>query len=120
MTYIADVPSYTVRRTQIYLDQEQDRRLAEQARRLGRTKSALIREAIDAYLAGDTKEARLARFKAAADAAFGIAPYLPEDYVEQLRAASVRASDELMRRWHGDDYQAVWAADDAEQAEAPE
>jgi hypothetical protein len=36
---------YIVRRTQIYLDEEQDRRLAERARATGRTKSDLIREA---------------------------------------------------------------------------
>jgi hypothetical protein len=42
--------AYIVRRTQIYLDEEQDRRLARRARAEGVTKSRLIRRAIDAYL----------------------------------------------------------------------
>ncbi len=41
---------YIVKRTQIYLDDEQDRRLQERARATGRTKSALIRDAIDRLL----------------------------------------------------------------------
>jgi predicted DNA-binding protein len=70
---------YIVRRTQIYLDEEQDRRLAERARATGRTKSDLIREAVDRLL--DTplsEDEEMARFRAAVDAAFGIAPYLED------------------------------------------
>ena len=43
--------TYIMKRTQIYLDDEHDRRLSERADAAGTTKSALIREAIDAYLA---------------------------------------------------------------------
>ena len=39
------------RRTQIYLDEEQRRRLDERGRHLGRSMASLIREAIDAFLA---------------------------------------------------------------------
>jgi hypothetical protein len=41
---------YIMRRTQIYLREEQDRRLEQRARAAGATKSALIREAIDRFL----------------------------------------------------------------------
>lgn len=40
-----------MKRTQIYLENEQDERLERRARASGRTKSALIREAINRFLA---------------------------------------------------------------------
>lgn len=43
--------SYIVRRTQIYLNDAQDRALAARAAESGTTKSAVIRHAVDAYLA---------------------------------------------------------------------
>lgn len=39
-----------MKRTQIYLDEEQDARLEQRARVEGNTKSSLIRSAIDAFL----------------------------------------------------------------------
>ena len=81
---------YIANRTQIYLHEHQERRLKERSRQLGRTKSALIRDAIDAYLSptGGEEEA-LARLHAAVNEASGAAPDLPSgaDYVEELRAA---------------------------------
>lgn len=41
---------YIMKRTQIYLEEEQDRRLERRARATAVTKSALIREAIDRFL----------------------------------------------------------------------
>ena len=96
---------YIVRRTQIYLDEEQDRRLAERARATGRTKSDLIREAVDRFLDTPlTEEERLARFRAAANAAFGIAPYLEDGaaYARKLRDIDRRRAERLEERWHGD------------------
>jgi predicted DNA-binding protein len=95
---------YIVRRTQIYLDEEQDRRLAERARATGRTKSDLIREAVDRLLdepVGEDEE--LARFRAAVDAAFGIAPYLEDGvaYVRKLRDIDRRRQERREREWHG-------------------
>jgi predicted DNA-binding protein len=82
--------TYIASRTQIYLHEHQERRLKERSRQLGRTKSALIREAIDAYLSpsGGEEEA-LTRLHAAVQEARGAAPDLPSgaDYVEELRAA---------------------------------
>jgi len=46
---------YIMRRIQIYLADSQARALAVRADRLGRTKSDLIREAIDSYLAPDER-----------------------------------------------------------------
>lgn len=81
--------TYIAHRTQIYLDDHQDRRLTERSRQVGRTKSALVREAIDAYLApASTDHGALARLRSAVRAASGAAAYLPSgaDYVEELRA----------------------------------
>ena len=41
-----------MKRTQIYLDERQDQKLAERAATTARTKSDLIREAIERYLDG--------------------------------------------------------------------
>jgi predicted DNA-binding protein len=81
--------SYIAHRTQIYIDDLQDRRLRERSRQVGRTKSALIREAIAAYLAPvSTDDGALARLRAAVREARGAAPHLAPgaDYVEELRA----------------------------------
>ncbi len=81
--------SYIAHRTQIYLDDAQDRQLVDRARQVGRTKSALIRDAIDAYLSpASSEDNALAGLRAAVKDAAGAAPYLPSgvDYVEELRA----------------------------------
>jgi predicted DNA-binding protein len=96
---------YIMRRTQIYLDEEQDRRLAEHALATGRTKSDLIREAVDRFLDTPlTEEEELARFRAAADAAFGIAPYLEDGatYVRKLRDNDRRRQERLERQRSGE------------------
>lgn len=90
-----------MKRTQIYLGDEQDDQLAQRAASEGVTKSALIRRAIDEYLeGGDDERVRLARFRAAVDAVAGSAPELPDGavYVERLRALDTRRQDELERR----------------------
>lgn len=93
--------SYIMRRTQIYLDEKQAERLARRARARGTTASKMIREAIDSYLAGpdDAAEHR-ARYRAALDASFGVAPYLVEgtQYVDELRNADRVRDDELRER----------------------
>ena len=76
-----------------------------QARATGRTKSDLIREAVDHLLdAPLTEEEELARFRAAADAAFGIAPYLEDGvaYVRKLRDNDRRRQERLEEQWHGE------------------
>ncbi len=90
-----------MRRTQIYLDEQQTQELDERASTRGATRSELIREAIDSYLgAGEDESARLARFHQAVEATAGIAPYLSpgEEYVEEIRAAGGRKLARLERR----------------------
>jgi predicted DNA-binding protein len=89
---------YIMKRTQIYLDEEQAEELARRAAIRGSTASKMIREAIDEYLAEPADAAeRLTRYRAALDASFGIAPHLPDGatYVEELRRADRARRDEL-------------------------
>lgn len=90
-----------MRRTQIYLDEQQAEQLDERASTRGATRSKLIREAIDAYLgAGEDESARLARFQEAVEATAGIAPYLPpgDEYVDEIRRAGARKLSGLEQR----------------------
>jgi hypothetical protein len=93
--------SYIMTRTQIYLDDGQDKELARRAAAEGLTKSALIRRAVDDYLNGSTDDQlALARFKAAVETGAGAAPDLPEGsvYVERLRALDVRSHEQIERQ----------------------
>ncbi len=93
--------SYIVKRTQIYLDDRQDKELGRRAAAEGITKSALIRRAVDVYLNGaDDEGLRLARFKAALEAVAGVAPELPKGslYVERLRALDLHRQEDIERR----------------------
>jgi hypothetical protein len=58
-------------RTQIYLTEDQRRRLDARGRRTGAPMARLIREAVDAYLADDRPDT-----DAALDESFGAAPEL--------------------------------------------
>ncbi len=90
-----------MKRTQIYLEDEQDRLLDERARARGTTKSHLIRDALDAYLGlGASEEGRLTAFRAALRGAFGKASYLPDgaSFVREVRRLDVRRQEALERR----------------------
>ena len=93
--------SYIMKRTQIYLQADQDRRLAARARAAGTTKSTVIREAIESYLSTpDEEAARLEAFRAAV-AAMATSPVdLPDGrlYVEALRATDREREEDLERR----------------------
>lgn len=98
-----------VKRTQIYIDEEQDRRLGERSVIEGRTKSALIRTAIDEYLAkGESDESRHLRFVEVLHSCAGIAPYLPDGqtYVETIRTGDLRRQRELDHQWRHTDPEA--------------
>jgi len=86
-----------VKRTQIYLDEQQAARLDERAAEGGTTRSSVIREAIDSYLTPDGDEWR-ARWREAVRDTGGIAPYLPDDNVDAMRAAGARKLTSLERR----------------------
>jgi predicted transcriptional regulator len=90
-----------MKRTQIYLDEDQDKKITRRASAMGVTKSTVIRQAIDAHLdAPDPAADRLARFHAALEAVARKPLSLPDgrSYVEGLRAADVRRQDEIERR----------------------
>ena len=92
--------SYIMKRTQIYLDADQDRRLTVRARAAGTTKSTLIREAIETYLTTPGDADRLTAFRAAVDAVER-SPVTLQDgaaYVEALRAADELRDEEIERR----------------------
>lgn len=95
---------YTVRRTQIYLDEGQDQRLSRRASLSGTTKSALIREAIDTFLDGpESDAATLHRYLAALDEVESHPLSLPEgkQYVEALRTSDSLRRAENERRFGG-------------------
>lgn len=85
----SDVYSYIMRRTQIYLDEDQTARLDRRAAAEGASRSTLIRHAVDEYLTGgdDDAAAWQAQWRKAVKGTAGIAPYLDEgaEYVETLR-----------------------------------
>ncbi len=92
---------YIVKRTQIYIDDEQDRRLAVRAAGSGQTKSSVIRRAIERYLAeGEEEATRLLRFRQAVRAVAGTLTDLDDGarYVERLRRADRARQAELEER----------------------
>lgn len=93
--------AYIMRRTQIYLGEEQDAQLEARSRATGDTKSAIIRDAVDAFFADDATAASsgLARMRAALSEASGVAEHLPDgaDYVEEIRARDAARLDDLDR-----------------------
>lgn len=94
--------SYIVRRTQVYIGEEQDAMLDARARATQTTKSALIRDAIDAFLSDNasSESSAVERMRAALDGAGGVAVDLPSgtEYVEALRAADADRAARLDRR----------------------
>lgn len=79
---------YIMRRTQIYLSDEQGRALQRQARASGRTMSDLIRAAIDAAYSGGRQMSRSERARIARRTAGGWAgfPETGAQYVERVRS----------------------------------
>jgi len=87
-----------VKRTQIYLDEAQDAELAAHAAATGRTKSDLIRQAIDGFLdrpSGDQNALR--RFRAALGATAGAVPRLDTGaaFVDDVRRHDADRLDRL-------------------------
>ena len=96
--------SYIMKRTQIYLDERQDERLAHRARSAGTTKSTVIREAIEEYLAKPDEDARLAELRAVLDALERKPLALPDGaaFVDALRQADTSRDAEIESRRNGE------------------
>lgn len=92
--------SYIMKRTQIYLEGDQDRRLTARARAAGTTKSTVIREAIERYLTTPDEDARLAAFRDAIEAIESAPTAMPDGaaYVDTVRAADRTRDEEIERR----------------------
>jgi len=92
--------SYIMRRTQIYLSSDQAASLARRARAAGTTKSNLIREAIEEYLAKPDEDARLAELRGVLDELARTPIDIPDGatYVDELRAADVARDSALESR----------------------
>jgi predicted transcriptional regulator len=90
-----------MKRTQIYIEDEQDRKLARQASAMGVTKSTIIRRAIEEFLSSPSNEAaRLARYRTALEEVSKKPVPLPDgrSYVEAIRAADIRRQREIEQR----------------------
>jgi predicted transcriptional regulator len=90
-----------MKRTQIYLDEDQDRRLADRARAAGVTKSMLIRQAVTALLDAPSDDAsRLAEFRAALDHVAASPATLPagQTYVEDVRGGDQARERDIEKR----------------------
>ena len=89
-----------MRRTQIYLSSEQAASLARRARAAGTTKSNLIREAIEEYLAKPDEDARLAELRGVLDELARTPIDLPDGatYVDALREADAARDTALESR----------------------
>ncbi len=89
--------TYIMKRTQIYLEADQDGRLARRAIGRGTTKSELIREAIEVYLTRPDDTDPLKAFHAALDDIEDAPLKLPDGaaYVEAIRAADITRQNEL-------------------------
>lgn len=93
---------YIVQRTQIYLDETAAGRLDERARAAGATRSQLIRDAIDRYLALDerTEAEVVRRQREALTRVFGRVPDIGET-VARSRARDAERTAELDDRRRG-------------------
>lgn len=98
---------YIVIRTQLYLTEEQHRRLKGRAAAAGRTLSDEVRTAVDQHLYGDDQDREAARVRRRAFAERmrarpgWVREETGEAYVERFRAAGARRLDELEGQWHG-------------------
>ncbi len=92
-----------MRRTQIYLDEDQDKLLTERSKQTGRTKSDLIREALDIYLGrgGIQRDEWQERWRRTVDDTFGIAPYLPSaaEWLHERRRDAIDRQRMLDEHW---------------------
>ncbi len=92
---------YTMQRTQIYLSEEELARLDREAERTGRTRSRLIRDAINRAYAHQVDMEEFERVLRDAAGAWKGAPFTGLEYVEAIRTRGFSALEELWPEWYG-------------------
>ncbi len=94
---------YTMHRTQVYLTKSEIARLDLEADRTGRTRSSLIRDAINRTYAHQTDIEEFERALHEAAGAWKGAPFTGQEYVEAIRTRGFGALEELWPEWYGHD-----------------
>ena len=94
---------YTMQRTQIYLSEDEITRLDREAERTGRTRSRLIRDAINRAYAHEVDIEEFERVLRDSAGAWKGAPFTGQEYVEAIRTRGFSALVELWPEWYGPD-----------------
>lgn len=94
---------YTMHRTQIYLSDDELQRLDREAERTGRTRSRLIRDAINRTYAHEVDIEEFERVLRDSAGAWKGAPFTGQEYVEAIRTRGFGALEELWPEWYGAD-----------------
>lgn len=94
---------YTMQRTQIYLSEDEITRLDREAERTGRSRSRLIRDAINRAYAHQVDIEEFERVLRASAGAWKGAPFTGQEYVEAIRTRGFGALEELWPEWYQQD-----------------
>jgi predicted transcriptional regulator len=94
---------YTMQRTQIYLSEDELARLDREAVRTGRTRSRLIRDAINRAYAHQVDMDEFERVLRESAGAWKGAPFTGQEYVEAIRTRGFGALEELWPEWYAHD-----------------
>jgi predicted transcriptional regulator len=94
---------YTMLRTQVYLTKGEIARLDQEADRTGRTRSSLIRDAINRAYAHQVDMVEFERVLRDSAGAWKDAPFTGQEYIEAVRTGGFSALEELWPEWYGPD-----------------
>lgn len=94
---------YTMQRTQVYLSELDLAVLDREAKRTGRTRSQLIRDAVERTFGTPTSPDDWERTLREAAGVLKDAPFTGEEYVRAIRTHGFGALEELWPEWYGAD-----------------
>jgi predicted transcriptional regulator len=94
---------YTMQRTQIYLSEDELARLDREAERTGRTRSRLIRDAINRAYSHQVDMDEFERVLRESAGVLKGAPFTGQEYVEAIRTGGFGALEELWPEWYAKD-----------------
>ena len=94
---------YTMQRTQIYLSEDELARLDREVERTGRTRSRLIRDAINRTYAHQVDMEEFERVLRENAGAWKGAPFTGQEYKEAIRTRGFSALEELWPEWYRQD-----------------